>query len=110
MRSEAVPAGGNACRGTGAASKQAQDIRGQAAGHGGPEHKQEDVGEKRPLEAPGNEEQEEEKQDNWGEVSPAREESRKLAGGAAGMGADPGDHGVIEEEGGGAEEGGNKKG
>jgi len=102
---EAVPAGETAGGRAGAASEDPKDIGGEAPGHRGAEHEKKNADDERALQEPGGEEEEEEQCDDGGEVAPAGEELGDVLDQTAGMGKDPGDYGVIEQEGDGAEEG-----
>ena len=102
---EAVPAGGRGGRRPGASGENAQDIGGKAAQDGGAEHQQKDADDEGALEEPGHEQQEKEKSNDGGEIAPTGEELGQMLDEAAGMGANPGDDGIVEKEGGGAQEG-----
>jgi hypothetical protein len=69
-----------------------------AARDRGGEHAQQDALEKGALEKPGDEKEQKEKGDNRREVAPVGEEPGGVLDGAAGMGGDPADYGMIEKE------------
>ena len=102
---EAVPAGRDSGAWAGAATEDTENIGREAAGNGGAKHEQDQAGEERELEEPGDKEQEEKKNDDGGEVTPVGEELGEVPDGAAGMGGDAGNYGIVEKEGNRAKQG-----
>ena len=95
---EAVPAGRHPCRRAGASSEDAEDIGREATGNSGPEHKQNDADADGAFEEPGDEQQQQEKNDDGNEVAPVGKEPGNMFDQRVGMRRDPCDDTIVKDK------------